>query len=100
MAKDETATTAAARVRWLLGGRVQGVGFRAFTRREAAALGVRGTVRNLPDGRVEIYAAADPEVLERFRERVSSGPSFGRVDRFDEEPAPGFDPPDGFDIVY
>lgn len=79
---------------------MQGVGFRAFTRREAAALGVRGTVKNLHDGRVEIFAAADPEVLERFRERVSSGPSFGRVDRLDEEPAPGFEPPQDFRVVY
>ncbi len=88
------------RVRWLVGGRVQGVGFRAFARREAAGLGIRGTVRNLPDGRVEIHAAAEPETLERFRERIAAGPSFGRVDRIDEEPAPGFEPPDGFDVVY
>jgi acylphosphatase len=88
------------RVRWLVEGRVQGVGFRAFARREAAALGVRGTVRNLADGRVEIHAAAAPETLERFRERIAAGPSFGRVDRLDEEPAPGFEPPADFRIVY
>lgn len=87
-------------VRWLLEGRVQGVGFRAFTRREARAMGVRGTVKNLADGRVEVYAAADAETLQRFRDRISSGPSFGRVDRFDEEPAPDFSPPDAFEIAY
>lgn len=87
-------------VRLVLGGRVQGVGFRAFTRRQAAALGVRGTVRNTADGRVEVYAAAAEETLDRFKERISSGPSFGRVDSIDETPAPEFEPPDGFDIVY
>lgn len=87
-------------VRWLLEGRVQGVGFRAFTRREARAMGVRGTVKNLADGRVEVYASADAETLQQFRDRISSGPSFGRVDRFDERPAPDFDPPDGFEVVY
>jgi len=87
-------------VRLVLSGRVQGVGFRAFTRRQAAALGVRGTVRNMADRRVEIYAAADAETLERFKERVSSGPSFGRVDAIDETPAPEFEAPEGFQVVY
>ena len=87
-------------VRLLLGGRVQGVGFRAFARREAEKLGVRGTVRNLADGGVEVQAAADAETLARFKERLASGPSFGRVDAIDEAPAPGFEPPAGFHIVY
>jgi len=88
------------RVRLLLGGRVQGVGFRAFARRRAGALGVSGTVRNLPDGRVEIHAAADAETLERFKQHLSSGPAFGRVDALDEAPAPQFEPPDGFHVIY
>lgn len=88
-------------VRWLLSGRVQGVGFRAFARREARALGVRGTVKNLADGRVEVLAAAEPATLDRYRRRLESGPSFGRVRDLDEQPAPGFEPPpDGFEIVY
>jgi acylphosphatase len=87
-------------VRLLLDGRVQGVGFRAFARRQASALGVRGTVRNLPDGRVEVHAAADAETLERFKRLLAAGPAFGRVDRVDEQPAPEFEPPDRFDVVF
>ena len=59
---------------------MQGVGFRWWTRREAERLGVRGTVRNLPDGSVEIQAAAPPEALERFRAAVRAGPPGARVD--------------------
>ena len=43
-----------------LGGRVQGVGFRWYTRREAQELGLPGRVRNLPDGGVEVEVAGDP----------------------------------------
>jgi acylphosphatase len=52
-------------------GRVQGVGFRWFTRRAAEQLGLAGRVRNLPDGRVEIEVAGSPERLEAFRSQVS-----------------------------
>jgi acylphosphatase len=65
-------------------GHVQGVGFRWFTRVAARELGVVGKVRNLPDGSVEIEAAATPEVLDRFRERVRQGPSGSRVTGIDE----------------
>ena len=47
-------------------GRVQGVGFRWWTRRRASDLGLRGTVRNRPDGSVEIHAAGEPDMLEAF----------------------------------
>lgn len=61
-------------------GRVQGVGFRWFTRRTAGVLGVHGSVRNRPDGSVEVHAEASAEVLERFEERLRRGPSAARVD--------------------
>ena len=67
----------------IVSGRVQGVGFRWFTAREAAKRSVRGFVRNLGDGRVEILAQADPPALEEFCERVRRGPSGSRVDRVD-----------------
>ena len=49
-----------------ISGRVQKVGFRACVRKIAADLSVTGTVFNLPDGRVQIYATAEPMILEKF----------------------------------
>ena len=47
-------------------GRVQGVGFRACVRRIATEMKIRGTVMNLPDGKVQVYATGDPMILEKF----------------------------------
>ena len=63
----------------LISGRVQGVGFRWFTEREARARDVRGYVRNLPDGRVEVLAQADAATLDLFCERLNVGPRASRV---------------------
>ena len=49
-----------------ISGRVQKVGFRACVRKIAADLSVTGSVFNLPDGRVQIYATAEPMILEKF----------------------------------
>ncbi len=56
-----------------ISGRVQGVGFRYFTFKLAKELGVKGYVKNLPDGRVYVYAVADEMTLEKF---VSSLPTY------------------------
>jgi acylphosphatase len=61
--------------RLLISGIVQGVGFRLFAWRSARALGIRGYVRNLKDGRVEAVAAGPAEALEAFQEQVRRGPS-------------------------
>lgn len=59
---------------YLVSGRVQGVGYRYFAMRTAQQLGVRGTVKNLRDGRVEVAAEADAETLARFRAELERGP--------------------------
>lgn len=60
-------------------GRVQGVGFRAWSRSLAREMGVRGWVANRADGRVELHVAADEETLSRFRESLEEGPRAARV---------------------
>ena len=55
-------------------GRVQGVGFRYTTESVALELGLKGWVRNLPDGRVEALVEGSDKVLKTFLERVASGP--------------------------
>jgi acylphosphatase len=65
--------------RYLVDGLVQGVGYRYFVMREAAALGVSGFARNLPDGRVEVVAEASDDTLSDFEGRLREGPSFASV---------------------
>ncbi len=65
--------------RYLIDGRVQGVGFRFFAEAAAAREGLHGFVRNLPDGRVEIAAEGEAEAMERFERSVRHGPPGARV---------------------
>jgi acylphosphatase len=74
--------------RFVVTGRVQGVGYRYFAQREAQALGVGGHARNLPDGSVEVVAEATPEALQAFGERLSDGPAFAEVERTERLPIP------------
>lgn len=62
---------------------MQGVGYRYFVMREAAALGVSGFARNLPDGTVEVIAEAADDVLAQFEDRLREGPSFAAVSALD-----------------
>jgi len=73
--------------RYLVSGRVQGVGFRLFTQREANKLGVTGFVRNLADGRVEVVAKGSREQLAQLRASLEKGPSFSSVTGVAEETA-------------
>ena len=79
-------------------GRVQGVGFRWFTRHAARDLGLTGRVRNLPDGRVEVEAAGSPERLDALRERLRQGPPGSRVSGLEDPPIEDAPRWDGFDI--
>jgi acylphosphatase len=79
--------------RYLITGRVQGVGFRYFAEEAAAREGVSGWVRNLPDGRVEAAADGDAEAVERFERAIRQGPRGARVDQvdvFDDLPGGSF----------
>ena len=62
-------------------GRVQGVGFRWWTRGVAEELGLAGSVRNLPDGSVEVRARGGLDELAALEARLGQGPRFSRVDR-------------------
>lgn len=73
--------------RFLIGGRVQGVGYRMFVEARAAAEGVHGYVRNLPDGRVEAFVEGDEESVDRMELALGRGPIGARVDAFIVEPA-------------
>jgi acylphosphatase len=68
--------------RYLIGGRVQGVGFRFFAEDHASVEGVHGYVRNLPDGRVEAVVEGDEESVERVERALRRGPAGARVDSF------------------
>lgn len=79
-------------VRLKLSGRVQGVFFRAWTRQQAEALGVRGWVRNLGDGSLEAHLEGDEFCVSELIELMRSGPTEARVDCVDvsEGEAAGF----------
>ena len=66
-------------------GRVQGVGFRAATLREARILGLKGWVKNLADGRVEVMASGELAVLEQLHQWLKKGPQFAAVSAIDFE---------------
>lgn len=66
--------------RAVIKGRVQGVGFRFFAERAARELGLRGWVRNLPDGSVETVAEGDGEAVALYLARLREGPGASRVE--------------------
>jgi len=66
-------------------GKVQGVGFRYFTKNMANSLGVKGWVRNNPDGTVELVAEADKETLDKFLKKLWIGPPLSNVENIKYE---------------
>ena len=73
--------------RFFVSGSVQGVGFRFFAERTALSLGVSGYVRNLYDGRVEVYAIGNAEQMDALKNALQRGPRMATVDRVDEHDA-------------
>ncbi len=70
---------------YLISGKVQGVGFRAFSQKAARALSIKGWARNLKDGRVEIIATGDEQNIEDFEKILREGPTYGRVEKLEVE---------------
>jgi acylphosphatase len=71
--------------RAIVSGRVQGVGFRAFAQRVARETGVRGWVRNLPDGSVETAVEGNVAAVKAYFEKIRKGPLMGKVTSTQEE---------------
>jgi acylphosphatase len=67
--------------RFIISGRVQGVGFRYFTQDAARREGLHGFVRNNDDGTVEAVAEGESAALERFERAIRRGPSRARVEQ-------------------
>jgi acylphosphatase len=65
--------------RFVVSGRVQGVGFRWFTREAASREGATGWVRNLPDGRVEALVEGEAEAVTRVERALRAGPPGARI---------------------
>jgi acylphosphatase len=83
---------------WIVSGRVQGVGFRAFVREVAEELGLQGEVFNIGDGTVGVIASHDsPASLENFRMALEKGP--GRVASVTERPTERMPEEPGFRVT-
>jgi acylphosphatase len=85
-----------ARARVLVDGHVQGVAYRAFAHDAALKCGVRGGVRNLPDGKVEAEAEGDREAIEAFVECLRAGPLQAKVEDLNIE----WLPPTGLPVDF
>ena len=87
------------RRRWIVQGRVQGVGFRWFVWREAGRLGLGGFARNLRDGTVEVVSQGPDDALDRLEQALRRGPSGAVVDAVEQHDVPAeLEVPNSFDI--
>src|SRR4249919_2405198 len=93
-AEDDGMTVA----RFFVGGRVQGVWFRASAREQAIALNLRGFARNLPDGRVEVLAIGADDAVEQLAQWLHYGPSRAQVDELERMDAEDDAAIEGFEI--
>ncbi len=84
--------------RYLVTGRVQGVGFRWFVEREARLIGVGGWVRNRDDGAVEVLASGSNAQLGLLYDKLKEGPRAARIDRVEVDEAAPFRGYDTFQV--
>jgi acylphosphatase len=84
--------------RYLVRGRVQGVGFRWFVHDAAAREGVHGWVRNCPDGSVEALIEGDVEAVDRVERALRRGPAGARVEDVEVDERTPTSRPTGFSI--
>ena len=84
--------------RYLISGRVQGVGFRYFAEAAASRAGLHGWVRNLPDGRVEVSAEGEHDALEQFERQIRHGPPGARIADVDATEIPPVGRDSGFSV--
>ena len=87
------------RRRFIVAGRVQGVGFRWFAQRWAERLGVRGWICNRDDGTVASEAEGGPQALAEFERRLRDGPAGARVDAVEATELKAEGGPPSFDIL-
>jgi len=73
--------------RYFVSGMVQGVGYRYFAQHAAEDLKISGFVRNLSDGRVEVFAMGTPRQHAELRAQLEKGPRFSNVSEVRDEPA-------------
>lgn len=74
--------------RFIISGLVQSVGYRFFAMRAAARHQIHGTVRNLPDDRVEVIAEGDREAMDHFKNDLATGPMMAEVTDIEETDIP------------
>ena len=84
--------------KFIVRGRVQGVGFRNFAQTAAKQLGLRGHARNLADGNVEVYAIGTPAQLSDLNGLLRQGPRWAEVQGVEELEA-GLEAREGFMIL-
>ena len=87
------------RVHAFVSGRVQGVGFRAFTRQNAVSLKLTGWVKNLKDGRVECVAEGSAAEVGKLMQALAKGPASARVDRVERKEEPPTGEFQGFEVT-
>ena len=78
----------ALRLRAVIRGEVQGVGFRWSVQRQAGELGLTGYAENLPDGSVRVEAEGDPDRLDQLEAYLRQGPRWAEVESLDVQRVP------------